>query len=600
MELGDFIALAAVFAFAFLGGHLAQRSRQSVVVGYIVAGVALGTIGAAWAPLGDNLFVEVGIRQVSRSVQAVFDFGITFLMFFTGMEISIHRLSRAGRAATVVALADTGFGFLIGGLLGSLFGWEWRDIFFLGSIIVMSSLSVAAKSLIELRRLDNRETEFLLSAMVVEAFISMVLLTLSTSLIVVGEGSGPHEDVTDVAVAVATVYVALIAAALFLVPKIANRMATIRHEEVFILLALTMVFSAAALSWSFGLPFMIGAFFMGVAFSETALTERLRIRLMSLRDAFTAAFFVGFGMFINLSLLLKGDVVLMIALAIPLILFNEVVLTSIVGFFMGLGRREAVNMGTAFLGRAEDAIMFASVGGRLKDEAGRPVLPHGTSLYPFAGGLCLVMSILTPKFMKVSTRIADAIGRAVPRWLGFGGMLVQRALTVELSPEEAARHGRSPGLLAATLALLVAALALIGTFRHPDWTVRAALTAAALAIWAVHAWLTRRGLRVLGQHIDLTGLNVLNRDRSALTGYVSSTISCIMLIGVLVAAVFPLGPLAALVVPIAVIPVILVMSKRVYVAAVEPPVGLHAHEMLDKQMRADGLEARRGRGGGLQ
>jgi CPA2 family monovalent cation:H+ antiporter-2 len=598
--LGDFVALAVVFAFAFLGGHLAQRSRQSMVVGYIVAGVALGTIGAAWVPLGKSLFVDIGIRQVSRSVQAVFDFGITFLMFFTGMEISIHRLSRAGRAAIVLALADTGFGFLIGGLLGSLFGWDWRGIFFLGSIIVMSSLSVAAKSLIELRRLDNRETEFLLSAMVVEAFISMVLLTLSTSLIVVGGGGGPHEDVTQVAVAVATVYVALIAAAIFLVPRIARRMAGIRHEEVFILLALTMVFSAAALSWAFGLPFMIGAFFMGVAFSETTLTERLRIRLMSLRDAFTAAFFVGFGMLINLQLLLKGDVVLMVALAIPLIVFNEVVLTSTIGFFMGLGRREAVNLGTAFLGRAEDAILFASVGGRLKDEAGAPVLSHGTSLYPFAGGICLAMSILTPKLMKVSARMADALGRAMPRWLRFGGMLVQRTLAVELSPEEAARHGRSPGLLAATLALLVAALVLIGTFRYPDWRVRAALTAVALAIWAVHAWLTRRGLRVLGQSIDLTGLNVLSRDREALAGYVSSTISAIMLMGVLVAALFPMGPLMALLAPAAIIPVILFMSKRAYAAAVEPPVGMHAHEMLDNQMRADGLEAGRGRGGGRQ
>ena len=231
-------------------------------------------------------------------------------------------------------------------------------------------------------------------------------------------------------------------------------------------------------------------------------------------------------------------------------------------------------------------------------EAGNPALPHGTSLYPFAGGLCLFMSILTPKLMKVSTRIADGLGRAVPRWLGFGGMLVQRALTVELSPEDAVRHGRSPGLLAATLALLVAALALIGTFRHPDWTARAVLTAVALAIWAVHAGLTRRGLRGLGQSIDLTGLNVLSRDRVALTNYVSSTISCIMLIGVLVAVVFPMGPIIALLVPAAIIPVILAMSKRVYVAAVEPPMGMHAREMLDNQMRADGLEARRRGGGG--
>ena len=592
------MALAAVFAFAFLGGHLAQRSHQPAVVGYIIAGVALGTIGAAWAPLGNNLFVDVGTREVSRSVQAVFDFGITFLMFFTGMEISIRRLSRAGRAATVVALADTGFGFLIGGLLGSLFGWEWRDIFFLGSIIVMSSLSVAAKSLIELRRLDNRETEFLLSAMVVEAFISMVLLTLSTSLIVVGEGGGAHEGVTQVAVAVAIVYITLIAVAIFLVPRIAKRMAAIRHEEVFILLALTMVFSAAALSWAFGLPFMIGAFFMGVAFSETSLTERLRIRLMSLRDAFTAAFFVGFGMLINLTLLLEGNVLLMVLLAIPLIVFNEAFLTSMVGFFMGLGRREAFNLGTAFLGRAEDAIMFASVGGRLKDKAGAPVLPHGASLYPFAGGICLVMSILTPKLMKVSTRLADWAGRALPAWLEFGGTLVQRALATELSPEDAARHGRSPGLIAVTVALFVSALALIATFNQPDWILRLLLFAMGLGVWAVHAALLRRALGRLAPSLDLTGLDIFSRDRRMLTDYISSFISVVLFIALLEAAVFPLGMWLVIAVPAALVPVLLAISKRVYKATVEPPRGMHAIEILDKQVRAEGLATKRKPGGG--
>ena len=597
MELADFVALAAVFAFAFVGGYIAQRMRQPVMVGFIVAGVALGTIAAAWSPLGDALFRDVGVRQLSRPVQAVFDLGITFLMFFTGMEISIHRLSRAGRAATILALADTGLGFLIGGLVGVLFGWSWTDIFFLGGIIVMSSLSVAARSLIELRRLDNRETEFLLSAMVAETFISMVLLTLSTSLIVVGGGSGPSRDMAEMGLAVAFVYVTLIALAVLVVPRLARGMAAIRHEEVFILLALTMIFSAAALSWAFGLPFMIGAFFMGVAFSETALTDRLRVRLMSLKDAFVAAFFVGFGALINLGLLIEGEVALMVAVTIPLIVFYETVLTSTVSFLMGLVRREALNLGTAFLGRAEDAVMFASVGGRLKDEAGRAALPHGSSLYPFAGGVSLVMSVLTPKLMKLSAPIADTLASAMPAWLRFGATLVQRVLSIELWPEPL-RSRRSLAFAATTLAFLACVLALIATFRGDDALERLGLVAVAFAIWASHAAVMRSAFRAIGPSLDLTGLNLLTRDREMLTDHVSYMLSTLLLIPLLVASAFPIGAWAALAAPAAVLPVVLALSRSVHRKAVEPPHGMSGLAMLDAEAKADGKSLQRGRGGG--
>jgi CPA2 family monovalent cation:H+ antiporter-2 len=598
LELADFVALAAVFAFAFVGGHIAQRLRQPVMVGYIVAGVVLGTVAAAWSPLGDAMYVDPGTRQLSRPVQAVFDLGITFLMFFTGMEISIHRLSRAGRAATILALADTGLGFLIGGLVGVLFGWSWTDIFFLGGIIVMSSLSVAAKSLIELRRLDNKETEFLLSAMVVEAFISMVLLTLSTSFIVVSGGSGPSRGMAEMGLAVALVYVTLIAVAVLVVPRLARGMAAIRHEEVFILLALTMVFSAAALSWAFGLPFMIGAFFMGVAFSETALTDRLRVRLMSLKDAFTAAFFVGFGILINLALLVEGEVALIVAVAIPLIILNEAVLTSTVGFLIGLGRRESVNLGTAFLGRAEDAVLFASVGGRLKDDAGKAALPHGSSLYPFAGGVSLVMSVLTPKLMKVSVPIADALASAVPGWLRFGATLVQRTLSIELGPETPQRPGRSVPFMLTTLAFLACVLALIGTFRRGDVLERLLLVAVAVVVWAAHALAMRSAFRQLGPSLDLSGLDLLTRDREMLADHVSYMLSALLLIPLLVAAAFPLGAWTVLAVPAAVLPVVLALSRSVHRRAVEPPLGMSGQAMLDAEAKADGKRLQHGRGGG--
>ena len=577
-----------MFAFAFLGGHIAQWRRQSVIVGYILAGVALGTLASYYEPLGISLFEDVDTRQLTVPVQVIFELGITFLMFFIGMEISLKRLSRAGRSATMVAITDTGFNLFAGVLIGTLMGWGWQDIFFLSGIILMSSLSVAAKALIELRRLDNKETEFLLSAMVVEAFIAMVLLTLSTSVIVVSEDNAFEGGVRGIVVAVAIVYASLVLVAMFLVPKMARRMESIRHEEVFILLVLGMIFSAAALSWTFGLPFMIGAFFMGIAFAETKLTERLHTRLMSLKDAFDAAFFVSFGMMINLVLLFQVETVIIVILAMVFIILNEMVFTASVTFFMGLNKKEVINMGSALLGRGEDAILFASVGGGLKDASGAHLLPQGMKLYPFAGGLCLIMTIMTPKVMAVSPRIADGMAKRVPVWLRFGGQIIQRVMAVELAPGSHKRYGRGLALGVTTLALFGSVLGLVITFKPEDIWLHIALLAVGLAVWGLFALSLRSRFRHISPGMKLAGLDLLLKDRTLLADYASRALSTLLLLGLLVVAISPISIPAAMVLPPVFISIVLVLSRRVYARTVGPPSHMSAEEMLEQQARVSG------------
>jgi CPA2 family monovalent cation:H+ antiporter-2 len=594
LDLQDFVALAAVFAFAFLGGYIAWRRRQSLIVGYILAGVALGTLAAYHGPLGDALFQDVTIRQLAPPVQVIFDLGITFLMFFIGMEISLRRLGQAGRSATLVAITDTGFNLFAGIIIGTIFGWGWQDIFFLSGIILMSSLSVAAKALIELKRLDNRETEFLLSAMVVEAFIAMVLLTLSTSVIVVSEDS-PQGGISEIAKAVALVYIVLMMLAMFVVPKLAKRMETIRHEEIFILMVMTLIFSAAALSWAFGLPFMIGAFFMGIAFSETALTERLRTRLISMRDAFAAAFFIIFGMMIDMEQLFQVETIIMVLMAVGFIFLNEMVFTASVSFFMGLGRREVINMGAALLGRGEDAILFASVGGGLKDADGSHLLPNGMKLYPFAGGLSLIMSLLTPWIMKYSVRIADRMGKGVPAWLRFGGMLIQRTMAVELDPNGHKRHGHAVALTITLLGFFSCVMGLVATFKPDDWDLHLRFAAAGLVMWVLLALAIRFRFRRYQEEVKLTGLDMLLKDRKILVDYVSTTLSVLLLLGLTMIILAPIGVgLSLLMVPWG-LGTVLVHTHRTYVKIVSPPKHISAQEMLEMQARASGKRLRKRR-----
>src|SRR5206468_4097121 len=75
-------------------------------------------------------------------------------------------------------------GYIIAGfVIGAWLGWPVIDTMFMAGVIGMSSSAIAAKSLIDLKRLGNKETEFLLGMVILESFLAMFILTLANGMI---------------------------------------------------------------------------------------------------------------------------------------------------------------------------------------------------------------------------------------------------------------------------------------------------------------------------------------------------------------------------------------------------------------------------------
>jgi hypothetical protein len=283
-----------------------------------------------------------------------------------------------------------------------------------------------------------------------------------------------------------------------------------------------------------------------------------------------------------------------VGLAIGFIFLNEMVFTASISFFMGLRRREVINMGATLLGRGEDAILFASVGGGLKDPTGAHLLPQGMKLYPFAGGLCLIMSLITPKVMKVSPRIADRLADSIPEWLRYGGVLIQRTLAVEMAPNSHRRYGRSVALGVTMVLFFVSLLGLIMTFQE-DLVMRLPVLGAALLFWGLLALSIRARLRHLAEGVKLAGLSMMFKDRRVLVDYVSNTLSLLLLMGLLIVALSPTSLLVALLMPMVFIPAVLWLSKSIHRRTVTPPYHMTAIEMLQKGARISGKDLPRRR-----
>ncbi|MGI0148997.1 MAG: cation:proton antiporter, partial [Thermoplasmata archaeon] len=286
------LEVGVIATVGFVGAAIASRVRLPIVIGYIIAGILIGP----------NIHVRLfggsydGLLGNSVFLQSISQLGLVLLLFFVGLEFSIAKLKKTKEAAAILAVTNLAVNMFAGFVIGAWLGWPLIDTIFMAGVISMSSSAMTAKSLIDLKRLGNKETEFLLGMVILESFLAMFLLTLVNGMIV------PSEAPVNVGGLFAGVglfigFFAVLAAVV--VPKTAAMFERIRNEELFVLFALGVVFLAASLAEAFRIPAIVGAFFMGMVFADTRTAGRLKVKMESLRDAFVAIFFLSFGMSID-------------------------------------------------------------------------------------------------------------------------------------------------------------------------------------------------------------------------------------------------------------------------------------------------------------
>jgi CPA2 family monovalent cation:H+ antiporter-2 len=548
-----FLEIGIIIFLAFLGSYLAGRARLSSIVGYIIVGILIGPymsfqlLGFQYNGLITNMDF---VRQISR-------LGLMFLLFFTGLGFSVSALKSTWKPAILLAVADVIINLYVGFIIGSLFGWPLADTLFLAAIIGMSSVAVAAKSAEEGKQLYRKEYNYLFSTMIVEDFISIILLTFASAFVM---GNILHpEQVLNMGVGVVIIYAFFFVLALYIAPKAFHYFERIQGNELFVLFALSVVFLSAAFADFLGITPAIGAFLVGMAFAETSLKDKLERQMLSMKDAFVAIFFVTFGMLVNPGMF--WTIAPMVALAVPLVIMNEVFILGALAYLVGFTRRAAISIGAGFLGRGEDAVLFASVGAGLSHpDTGKPVLARAGEIGPFTGIFCFAMSIITPLMMRVSVRVADAAGGVLPASIKFGGNLVSRVLKGTIMAAGFAPKGSEKRLLLGLLgygASICLTLLTPGPLHLPAAAFSLALLA--LVVWGLWGYMAPRA-----EAIDLQDLDVLRPDQPAVRRFVTGVLALMLSMLFVTAAVWKYSWQAALVINLTLIALMLISMRHIF------------------------------------
>src|SRR5919199_2899893 len=147
-DLHLLLDLAIAWGAALVGGVIAQRLRQPLILGYLLAGVALG-------PFTPGPVVDVD------SIQVLAEIGVAFLMFALGAEFSFGEMRQLGRVVMIGGPLQILCTIAIGPLLGPVLDLSLIQGVFLGALLALSSTVVALKILMgrgELQDLHGRVT----------------------------------------------------------------------------------------------------------------------------------------------------------------------------------------------------------------------------------------------------------------------------------------------------------------------------------------------------------------------------------------------------------------------------------------------------------
>lgn len=342
----------------YLAGWLSKKAGMSSIVCYIVLGLLLGPHGV------------YTLYELTPTISMLGELGIIMLLFYMGIEFSLRRFLESGRATMRAGSLDL-LNYAVGTGIGLLLGLGWLASLFLGGIVYISSSGVIASLLTERNLLAYPETERTLGVLVFED-LAMVVILGGLALLTAGAGL----------LSFLGVLVFLVLYALFLrYGKGALERLLSREGEALVLLSLALVvlFSVGAQALNF--PEAVAAFLLGMVVAESDFKDRLESVLLPWRDVAAAAFFLDFGLHVDL-LGALGQ------LPAALLLVAATVVTNFLtgyasGRMTGLSLRGSVGHALMLLPRGEFSLVIAGLAGSatMLPEEVRAALAGMTALY---------------------------------------------------------------------------------------------------------------------------------------------------------------------------------------------------------------------------
>ena len=404
--------IALVLGSSALGGFIAHRLRQPVLLGYLVAGLVIGPFG---------------LEQIDRleEIKSLAEIGVAFLLFALGVEFSLAELKRVKDIAIKGSLLQIGFTIALVALLTTLLGWVQSPIkgIFMGSILSLSSTAVVLKTLTERGEVNTIHGQVMLAILIAQD------LALGLMLAVVPALNQPDNLIPALVAAVVKAvlfFASAIAAGYWLIPRLMTTVAKTENSELFLLTVIALCLGIALVTESLGLSIEMGAFVAGLTIAEVDYADQALAKMIPLRDTFASLFFASIGMLINPVTLWQNLGVIIGLVALVMIGKAGIIFPIIWRFGYSFKTAVISSLGLNQIG--EFSFVLAVLGEKL--EFINPVQ------YDLLIGTTAITLVLTPIGMKFSPEIARKLA-SIPTVAKFLEQQQDRGISV---PQTISNH----------------------------------------------------------------------------------------------------------------------------------------------------------------
>ncbi|AVQ03925.1 potassium transporter TrkA [Caulobacter segnis] len=387
-DLVLFLATAGIVAPIF------KRLKINPILGYLLAGVILGPFG-----LGRFIHAAPWLDYVTvdnpAEIAQLAEFGVVFLLFMIGLELSWERLRLMRRlvfglgAAQVIGCSLV----LAGGAI--LLGQPPAAALAIGAALTLSSTAIAVPVLAERRRLHSDAGRATFSVLLFQDLaVAPILITLA----IVGRGHGEFQasDLLSLAPAALGLAVIVLVGRVALRPMLKS-VAKAKSEEMFMAACLLVIIGAGLVSQMSGLSMALGAFVAGILLAETEYRHEVEVKIEPFKGLLLSLFFVSLGIRLDLSLLVAKPAVIL-GTVVGLLLVKAAVVFGI-GLLMGLGRKAATEAALILAAGGEFAFVL------LDNAMGAQVVS------PAIGQAVLVSATLTMFLIPGLAALGQRLGR---------------------------------------------------------------------------------------------------------------------------------------------------------------------------------------------
>ncbi len=280
-----FVGIASVFVF--------KRLRFGSILGYLVAGAALGPWGAAF--ITDY-----------HSIMQVAELGIIFFLFLVGLELSPKRLWVMRQLVFVLGTSQL---LVVGLAMAVVMSFlcshaSLQSTLAMGLALALSSTAVAMQILTEKRELTTEFGQKTFGILLFQDLAVIPLLILFPLLASGGAQIDFHSGLIATLKGLGAIAL-LIPLGIYVIPALFRYLAKAQMQELLTAASLFIVLTLAVLMQFVGLSMALGAFLGGVLLANSNYRHELQADVEPFKGLLLGLFFVSVGVSIDFGVLLN-------------------------------------------------------------------------------------------------------------------------------------------------------------------------------------------------------------------------------------------------------------------------------------------------------